>query len=192
MTRVTEGRIKTIEKFQALVDTNALEVPTLHKFLKEFPWIIDPRWNLVADEVHYSKILKDMYPEKYETPESDRRIDFLCVREENTLVVVEIKRPTSRVSDRDLKQIEDYVIYVKGKIANATDPEYRRKNVVGYLLCGDVNNSVAAQIKAEHLAQSNIFIRKYRDMLQQVQTMHKDIIEKYTDLKQASARREYR
>ena len=49
------------------------------------------------------------------TPESDRRIDFLCVREENTLVVVEIKRPTSRVSDRDLKQIEDYVIYVKGK-----------------------------------------------------------------------------
>jgi hypothetical protein len=34
MMRVTEGRIKTIEKFQNLKDGNALEVPTLHNFLK--------------------------------------------------------------------------------------------------------------------------------------------------------------
>src|SRR5207253_1061922 len=36
MMRVTEGRIRTIEKLQKLIDKNALEVPTLHNFLKEF------------------------------------------------------------------------------------------------------------------------------------------------------------
>src|SRR6185436_14980348 len=51
MMRVTEGRIKTIEKLQVLIDVNALEVPVLHKFLREFPWVLDPRWTLVADEV---------------------------------------------------------------------------------------------------------------------------------------------
>ncbi len=43
MARVTSGRIRTIEKLQRLIDEDALEVPTLHNFLKEFPWVIDPR-----------------------------------------------------------------------------------------------------------------------------------------------------
>ena len=50
MARVTEGRITTIEKLHHLIENNALEAPTLHNFLKEFPWVIDPRWTLVADE----------------------------------------------------------------------------------------------------------------------------------------------
>lgn len=36
MMRVTGGRIATIQKLQELIDTNALEVPVLHSFLKEF------------------------------------------------------------------------------------------------------------------------------------------------------------
>lgn len=36
MARVTKGRITTIEKLQVLIRENALGVPTLHKFLKEF------------------------------------------------------------------------------------------------------------------------------------------------------------
>ena len=37
MAKVTEGRITTIERLDNLIKTNALEVPTLHNFLKEFP-----------------------------------------------------------------------------------------------------------------------------------------------------------
>ena len=93
MARVTRGRITTIEKLQKLIENNALEVPTLHNFLKEFPWVIDPRWTLVDDEVRYSDLLRGKFPEASDAPESDRRIDFLCVREGTNLVVVEIKRP---------------------------------------------------------------------------------------------------
>lgn len=185
LARVTHGRIQTIEKLQKLVDTNALEVPTLHQFLKEFPWVIDPKWTLVADEVQYSQLLKETYPESQETLESDRRIDFLCIREGRTMVIVEIKRPTSRASDRDLNQIEDYVIFLRGRLRDATDPEHRHQSVVGYLLCGDVVGTDHAQGRVENLERSGIYVRKYRDMLQQVETMHKDIMQKYNDLKQA-------
>ena len=85
MARVTEGRIKTIEKLHHLIETNALEVPTLHNFLKEFPWVIDPRWTLVANEVTYSQLLHNEFPEASDVLESDRRIDFLCVRESTNL-----------------------------------------------------------------------------------------------------------
>ncbi len=93
MARVTKGRITTIEKLQELIENNALEVPTLHNFLKEFPWVIDPRWTLVADEVTYSQLLRDKFPEDSTVPAENKRIDFLCVRASTHLVVVEIKRP---------------------------------------------------------------------------------------------------
>ena len=40
LARVTQGRIQTIEKLDDPIKTNALEVTTLHQFLKEFPWVI--------------------------------------------------------------------------------------------------------------------------------------------------------
>ena len=94
MARVTEGRITTIEKLQNLIDSNALEVPTLHDYLKEFPWVIDPRWSMVDDEVTYSKLLNNKFPVPDNELDENKRIDFLCVRESTNLVVVEIKRPT--------------------------------------------------------------------------------------------------
>jgi hypothetical protein len=120
MMRVTEGRIKTIEKLSRLISQNALEVPTLHAFLKEFPWVLDPKWTLIADEAKYSKLLRTKYPEKG-VPEKDRRIDFLCVRENTQVVVVEIKRPKSVASTKELTQIESYVYFVRDIAKNTTD-----------------------------------------------------------------------
>ena len=62
MMKVTEGRIMTIKKLQKFIDTNAKEVPTIHNFLKKFPWVLDPRWTLVADEHRYSDLLRDQFP----------------------------------------------------------------------------------------------------------------------------------
>ena len=82
MARVTEGRITTIEKLQNLIDADALEVPTLHNFLKEFPWVIDPRWTMVDDEVWYSKLLREEFPDPPEAAGGRQRgsISFACAR----------------------------------------------------------------------------------------------------------------
>ena len=122
MARVTNGRITTIEKLQRLIDEDALEVPTLHNFLKEFPWVIDPRWTMVDDEVWFSKLLRDTFPEQHDLPEDAKRIDFLCVREGTNLVVVEIKRPGLRASIKHLEQIEEYVNFARDRISKTTDP----------------------------------------------------------------------
>src|SRR5262249_52696669 len=63
MAKVTRGRIATIEKLEKMITNNALEVPDLHNFFKEFPWALDPRWHLVADEVRYSQLLREHFPE---------------------------------------------------------------------------------------------------------------------------------
>lgn len=161
MMRVTEGRIATIEKLQSLIEVNALEVPTLHNFLKEFPWVLDPRWTLVADEITYSKLLREQFPESLDVPEENRRIDFLCVKESNNLVVVEIKRPRSRVSIDELEQIEEYVSFTRNYVSNTTDPDLKNREVVGYLLCGDLVDNWKVRGKRDNLAAANIFVRRY-------------------------------
>lgn len=131
MMRVTDGRIKTIEKLQSLVEQNALEVPTLHKFLKEFPWVLDPRWQLIADEKRYSQLLRDEFPDPQSLPEDERRIDFLCVKESSALVVVEIKRPKSKASMKELGQIEDYVGFMREHVQKTSDPQLAFKECHG-------------------------------------------------------------
>jgi hypothetical protein len=188
MARVTQGRITTIEKLSDLIETNALEVPTLHAFLKEFPWVLDPRWTLVADEVHYSKLLRERFPEGDDILEGDRRIDFLCVRENNQLIVVEIKRPQSHASKKELDQIRDYVVFVRSVVEQSTDSEARPDEVIGYLLCGKLVNVPEVRVLARTLRDSKIHVREYSDLLRLVENSHKEFLEKYEALKKLKAK----
>lgn len=185
MMRVTEGRIKTIEKLQRLIDKNALEVPTLHNFLREFPWVLDPRWNLIADEKKYSELLKTRFPEDAKTPEMDKRIDFLCVRESSDLIVVEIKRPSCKASQKQLSQIEEYVIFMRDHVSKTSDPEMSSKDVIGYLLVGDVVDTSQVRGRAKNLADARIYVRKYKDLLRMVERNHHDFLNRYDKLRKA-------
>ena len=188
MARVTEGRIKTIEKLQDLIEKDALEVPTLHNFLKEFPWVIDSRWLLVDDEVRYSNLLRDKYPEGSDLLEADKRIDFLCVREGTNLVVVEIKRPKSKASVKELDQIEEYVSFMRDYIQRTTDPAHKYEEVTGYLLCGDLVDNYRVRGKSKNLEKAQIYVRRYIDLLNMVKRAHDEFLKRYNQLREARQR----
>ena len=187
MARVTEGRITTIEKLQNLIDTDALEVPTLHNFLKEFPWVIDPRWTMVDDEVSYSKLLRDKFPDSPKLEEGNKRIDFLCVGESANLVVVEIKRPGHIASTEQLNQIETYVSFVRDRISRSSDPDLGYETATGYLLCGNLADSPYVREKKKNLAAAGIYVRMYSELLMMAQRVHKEFISRYNELKEAKA-----
>ncbi len=189
MMRVTEGRIKTIEKLAELIRTNALEVPTLHNFLKEFPWVLDPRWTLVADEKRYSQLLRKEFPQEAESLGNDRRIDFLCVRESTSLVVVEIKRPQAKAGEKQLRQIESYVNFMRSYVKRTSDPDFHFTDVIGYLLCGDVVDTAQVRGVRQNLEHAKIYVRRYNDLLRLVEANHKEFLSRYDALRKAKARR---
>lgn len=184
MAKVTRGRIKTIEKLQNLIEENALEVPTLHDFLKEFPWVIDPRWTLIDDEVTYSQVLRDQFPIDESVPENNRRIDFLCVRESTNLVVVEIKRPESKASVEELNQIEEYVSFMRDHVRRTTDPDHKYETVTGYLLCGNLVDTYQVREKRQNLSHASIYIRRYGDLLGTVRRIHNEFLERYSQFQE--------
>jgi hypothetical protein len=188
MMRVTQGRITTIDKLDQLIRENALEVPTLHKFLKEFPWVLDPRWSLIDDEVRFSDLLRENFPEPPDAPFEDRRIDFLSVKEGTTLVVVEIKRPHSKVSDEELTQLERYVSFMRDYTQRTTDPDLRYKDVVGYLLCGTTVNTYSVNQRIKNFENSGMYIRKYGDLLSMVESLHREFLDRYKFLRDSKAK----
>ena len=187
MMRVTEGRVTTIEKLETLIAENALEVPDIHNFLKEFPWIMDAKWTLVDDEVRYSALLRERFPDE-DRPEEDRRIDFLCVSEGDVLSVVEIKRPQSKASMKELEQIRRYVRFMKDHIRKTTDPRYALRDVVGYLLVGDTVDTFDVREEVELSRQNRIYVKRYTDLLESVRKLHAEFLERYRVLKAARTR----
>ena len=92
---IIQARLKTIAELRRFVAGGATEVPTIHDHIKKHPWLLDPRWYLLDDEVRLSDL--DITPE---ADEADGRMDFLFALgprspyTHDELLVVEIKRGT--------------------------------------------------------------------------------------------------
>jgi len=147
MARIIEGRLHAISKFQHLIDTNAREIPDVHNFLRDNPWLLDPTWNYVDDEIRFSDLVKKKFLEPHSMPEEDRRIDFMCLGYGDVLNAIEIKRPSKRLGKEELRQIQDYVTFLK---ANKGTGPRSYGPVVGYLIGGSMaNDAETHQMKAD-------------------------------------------
>ncbi|MDG6953937.1 MAG: ATP-binding protein [Nitrososphaerota archaeon] len=182
MYHVLRARMKTIDKMQEFIDTNAKEVPTIHKYLKQFPWLLDPRWTIVYDEVKYSTLLREKFKEE-DIPEEDRRIDFLSFAAGPALIVVELKRPGKPIGVKDLEQLRQYVIFVKKNIAG-NDPIFSPENVYGYLICEKQQTGKDVEIVKTDLQANRMYIRQYSDLIRMAKRIHQDFIAKYAEIKQ--------
>jgi len=167
--RLVKGRLQAIEQFNEMIKTDAREVPELHNFFAKFPWILDPSWIEVYDEVYYSDLLRKNFPDvKLEGP--NRRIDFVCMGVGDTVHVVELKRPSHRINWNDLDQLEKYVAFVRGKLG--TSPRRSYGSTAGYILAGDTVDKYAVREKIKTLQKSRMYVLKYEDCLKIARRLH--------------------
>ncbi len=120
---IIRARLETIERLDAAIKSGAKEVPEIHNTIKMFPWLLDPRWSLLGDEVSL-----DTFAEEY-TPTIDKetgiRLDFLFILQpkppapSDELLVVEIKRgfkpggsSIHRANETEVNKFHAYVLAV--------------------------------------------------------------------------------
>lgn len=126
---IIEARIATIERLQRAVQLGAREVPDIHHIVVGDPWLLDPRWNLLDDEVDLSKLSIKFEPEIDET---GNRLDFLFALAPHPpapldeVVVVEIKRGSTakgemrRATVDEVNKFHQYVLAVMDHHAKST------------------------------------------------------------------------
>lgn len=80
----------------------------MHDLLAEYPWLLNPEWQVLIEEKSISRILQDWNLTETEDTEARRRIDFLALTDERRLIIVEIKRAGHPVSLKELQRLEKY------------------------------------------------------------------------------------
>lgn len=174
---LANARIEVIKQFENYLNTNTKEVPTLHNFLKKFSWLLDPRILEFRDEVTYSTLLKESFPED-ELDEKNKRIDFLCSNAlGEILYVIEIKRSQYRVGEKAIEQAYRYGTFLKNKYASSTG----FSKVVCYVVGGE-KHSEDYNFKAKedtYMKSGEVFVKTYRELLEQSKEYHKEFIKAY-------------
>lgn len=174
---LADARIEVIKQFETYLNTNTKEVPTLHNFLKKFPWLLDPRILEFRDEVTYSQLLKDAFPEE-KLDEKNRRIDFLSSNAlGEILYVIEIKRSTYKVDEKAIEQAYRYGTFLKNKYSSQTG----FSKVVCYVVGGEKHSEdYNFKAKEETYSRSGeVFVKTYRELLEQSKEYHKEFIDAY-------------
>ena len=115
---IIETRLKAIDQLKKYVQEGAKEVPTIHRYIKENIWLLDPRWHLLGDEVRLEDLGIQYEPE----PDVGKRMDYLFAMQPSApstvdeVLVVEIKRAKTRdgrvhrVRPQEVTKFHDYLI----------------------------------------------------------------------------------
>ena len=178
ITRIVKGRLETIEQLGRHIDANAKEVPTIHQYFKKWPWILEPTWTHWQDEVRYSKLLNENFPDG-DLDESDRRIDFLAVGVGDTIHVVELKRPKYKIKSKDMDQLIDYVEFVREHLGN--DPKRSRNSVAGYIIAEGAQDNRVMKHRMKSAMSDRIYIRTYEDLIVTARELHQEFQEKLNE-----------
>jgi len=178
-------RIETINKFANYIESEVKEVPTMHNFLKEFPWLLDPRIMNFDDEVTYSKLLRDKFNEN-ELPEEDRRIDFLCIDFGNNIFIIELKRPGHKINKENLNQAVEYLGFLKQYFGNSIS-----KSPIAIIIGGGHVNKEDFEILCDSLRKDDkVHIKTYHEILSGARKYHQEFIDKYDKMKESFERKD--
>ena len=177
---IIQARLETIERVHAAVQAGATEVPELHNIIKEFPWLLDPRWSLMGDEIDVNTLGERYIPTIDD--ETGDQIDFLFALQPTApanpdeLLVVEIKRGRKkdgsihRVTEGEVNKLHSYV---RGVQQHLVDTRTTPPRVSG-LMIADRYSERAALIKSsfEELQSVKLEFKTWNDVIDNTRRLH--------------------
>lgn len=173
--QIVYGRVEVIRKFRRLIASKATEVPAMHDFLKEHPWLVEPGWTMLEHERSLDKVLAEHFHlDEVEGPEGSRRLDFFCLGDSMRKVVVEVKRPGANAGKKEIRQIQDYVLYLS-EWASRTPEIGRQATIEGRLIVHGIKPE--ARLLKDSVEHDRIFVRTWENLLYTAETLHKEFLE---------------
>jgi hypothetical protein len=114
LSEVVRARVAVIEKFREMIEQDVPEKPDMQEFLFKHSWLIDPEWLLVENEVALETLIIEYFGlTRTGDPDSDKRVDFFCIATRGKHLVVEVKRPSKVIGEKEVVQIINYVNFLR-------------------------------------------------------------------------------
>lgn len=181
LAKVATGRIGAIDQFEKFIREDASETKAIQPFLEKFPWVLNPRITTFEREKTFKKILQENFPDK-ELEGRNRRLDFLCYLTNGELIIIELKRPSIKISLKEINQALEYKEFIE---KNHQDAIY--KGVSTYLVSDRYDFKEDAKRIYPSLEQAGTLkILSYSDLLIQARKYNEEFINVYELLEEKS------
>ena len=136
---IVKGRIDIIHKFHSMIVNDAPETASskspdnLHDLVARYPWLLNPDWQVLAEEKTISRQLREWYEEDVpqDTPGAKLRYDFLALTDDSVIVIIDIKRSGHSLEFDELARLEKY----KQLLSSGND-----KTLKMVMICNDTGN----------------------------------------------------
>ncbi len=175
--KISLGRIETINQFEKFIKNDESETKVIQKFLEKFPWILDAKMSSFDREVRYSTLLKENFPEE-KIPEHDRRLDFLCSDNNGVVHIIELKRPSVKITEKQLSQIYDYVDFLEQH-----NPGNIEK-IEGYLISDTMADDTKTKKMIKDAERGGIYVKSYSDLLTEARRYNKQYFDLYEEIRE--------
>lgn len=172
------ARLSTLRSLKRALETGAREVPDIHTIIAKDPWLLDPRWGLLDDEVDLAAMGIDFEPE---LDEEGLRLDFMMGLAPKSpapldeVVIVEIKRgthpngQTRKATDSEVGKFHQYVLGVQRYYARSTDTP----RVRGLMIAQDYTvQANALRMSLETVQNVDLNFRTWDRIVDDTERMH--------------------
>ena len=112
---IVKGRLEIIDKLADLLTADAPETAhrkgqeNLHDLLGDYPWLINPEWQVLAEEKRITTLLREWNVSEIDEADQER-IDFLALAGDGRMKLIEIKRGTRQVTAEEVNRLDGYRI----------------------------------------------------------------------------------
>lgn len=174
---IIEARLKAISELRKFVHEGALEVPTIHEHIKDNPWLLDPRWYLLDDEVNLSEL--GIRPSE---GERGGQMDFLFALgpsapyTHDELLVVEIKRGTKKDGSVRSATSEEVSRFHRYVLAAHTSQQRSGSvlRVVGLMIAqGYTPEAESMRVSLQTVDDVRLVFRTWDHVLRETERLHK-------------------
>ena len=168
-----KGKLAIIDRLGEMIAAGVREKPDLQDFLKENPWLLDPKWEVLGHEKSLDEVVAKYFRVSPEKGEDGRlRLDFFCLRSPGLWVVVEVKRPQRMIPLREIQKFASYVDYLREHRDKTTKPG-KQVRVSGMLIATGFGAGTGAEI--ERLANADMYVITWEQILLDAKSNHSDL-----------------
>lgn len=137
--QIAKDRLKVLERLEFLKDDQDTNENDLQRLIAEAPWLINPEWAPVTANQSFSSLRKEL--EKYyenqtgqpilldNFEQSQNRPDFVLSSQENTVQIIEIKRPGHKLTNDEMERIDKYYKTMTKFLNDPAHKEFRKSFV---------------------------------------------------------------
>lgn len=167
---IVKERVGEISRFKSAIKSDeTFEIKgknSIHRIIEGAMWIVDERYWLLHSNETLRKFIGDAMSKRDKKKYGKKRPDFVCGSVDNKLIIMELKRPSHKLTTEDLQQLETYLMV-------AEDYSVKYSGYEAYLVGKRIDSELKRRMKYRRRAFK---ILTYSDLIDNTERRYKDYL----------------